>query len=98
MLKQIEEKPDMDIAKAINEVALCICNQTLLAKKRKKTSFGEGILAFGMACARAFFDMFREEDCFADDATCIYGLSITDLNALEDEMKENACQSMNFLF
>ena len=98
MLKQTEEKLDMDTAKAFNEVALCICNQTLLAKKRKKTSFCEGFLALGMACARVFFDMFQADDCFADDATSIYGLSITDLSALEDEMKENACQSMNFLF
>ena len=98
MLNQAQETPGMDIRKPINEVALSISNQTLLAKKRKKTSFDKGILALGMASASLFFGMFEEKDCYANDNTSMYGLTFARLSELEAEMKKNALPSMNFLF
>ena len=98
MLNQVEKTPEMDIRMPMNEVALSISNQTLLAKKRKKHSFYKGILALGMASASSFFAMFEGEECYANDDTSMYGLSVARLNELEVEMKKNALLSMNFLF
>lgn len=97
MLNQVEKTLEMDSRMPINEVALSISNQILLAKKRKKTSFDKGILALGMASAGLLFAMFEGEDCHANDDTSMYGLSVARLNELEAEMKKNAIQNKNFL-